>query len=68
MRSLPWWRIATLAILLLALIISVSAGRTIDAVVIGILMIPTMVLVGLWIYGSMKGDATEPKDSPARRR
>jgi hypothetical protein len=50
-RSTPWWRIATLALLLVALVIAVSSGRTIEAVVIGVLMIPALTLLGAWIYG-----------------
>jgi len=46
----PWWRLATLILLSVALAIAVSQGRTIEAVIIGILIVPTLLLVGAWIY------------------
>jgi choline-glycine betaine transporter len=51
-KSVPWWRIATLALLVAAFIVSVSSGRTIEAVIIGFLALPTLalLLVGAWIY------------------
>ncbi len=47
---IPWWRIATLTILTAALIISLTSGRTIEAVIIAILMVPTILLIGAWLY------------------
>ncbi len=52
MRSIPWWRIATLTLLIAGFIIALSAGRTIEAIVIGVLTVPTMVFIGAWIYQS----------------
>lgn len=49
-RSVPWWRLATLTLLVVAFILSVSSGHTIDAVIVGLLMVPSLVLVGAWIY------------------
>jgi hypothetical protein len=51
-RSIPWWRIATFTLLIAAFIISLSAGRTIEAVVIGVLIVPSTVFIGAWIYES----------------
>jgi hypothetical protein len=49
-RRPPWWRLATLILLSVALAIALSQGRTIEAVIIGILIVPTLLLVGAWIY------------------
>lgn len=46
----PWWRITTLTLLVVAFIIAVSSGRTIEAAIVGLLMLPTLVLLGAWIY------------------
>lgn len=50
MRSVPWWQLATLTLLVVAFILSVSAGHTIEAVIVGVLVVPSLVLVGAWIY------------------
>ena len=44
------WRVATLALLGLTVIISLSADRVIDAVIAGVLVIPSLVALGLWIF------------------
>jgi hypothetical protein len=46
----PWWRITTLTVLVVAFIVAVFSGRTIEAVIVGLLMLPTLVLLGAWIY------------------
>jgi choline-glycine betaine transporter len=50
----PWWRIATLTLLLVALGLAISSGRTIEAVIIGLLMIPSLVLVGAWALEKLR--------------
>jgi hypothetical protein len=45
---IPWWRIATALLLAAALAISAAAGRVIEAIIIGVLLLPSLVLVGLW--------------------
>jgi len=46
---IPWWRIAT-AVLLSAALGDISmAGRVIEAIIVGVLLIPSIALVGLWL-------------------
>jgi choline-glycine betaine transporter len=47
---LPWWRLATLALLIGALVLAIANGRTIEAVIIGVLLVPTLVVLGVWVY------------------
>jgi hypothetical protein len=47
---IPWWRIATVAVLAAALAIAVSQGHNWDAGVIALLLIPGIALVGLALY------------------
>lgn len=50
--AIPWWRLATLFLLLGALVISVLAGRVVEAVVIGALAVPTLLLVIMSFRGT----------------
>jgi hypothetical protein len=50
MRFVPWWNFATLGLLGLALALTVAAGRAIEAVIAGVLTIPSLFVVGLWLY------------------
>jgi hypothetical protein len=43
---IPWWRIATTLLLAAALVIAVAAGRLVDSIIIGVLLVP--LLVGAW--------------------
>jgi hypothetical protein len=47
---LPWWRLATLVLLIGALVLAIANGRTIEAVIIGVLLVPTLVVLGVWVY------------------
>ena len=51
---IPWWRIATVALLGVALGLSVSSGHTGDAIIVGVLLVPGIVLVGLALYFRFK--------------
>lgn len=52
---IPWWRIATLALLGIALGIALANNHTWDAVIIGVLLAPGIALVGLAFYFRWKG-------------
>jgi hypothetical protein len=39
-----------LALLSVALALGVSGGRTIEAVIIGVLLVPLLTLLGFWVY------------------
>lgn len=45
----PWWRLATLVLLLGAFGISATDGRLIETVIIGVLLVPTIALIGVWV-------------------
>jgi choline-glycine betaine transporter len=53
--QIPWWRVATVILLLVALGISVSAGRTIEALIIAVLTIPSLVLLVLSLVAWRRG-------------
>jgi hypothetical protein len=44
---IQWWRIATAILLSVALVISVAAGRIIEAIIIGLLLLASLALVVL---------------------
>jgi hypothetical protein len=46
----PWWRIATVALLAVALGIALASGHTGDAIIVAVLMVPGLVLVGVALY------------------
>lgn len=47
---IPWWRLATVVLLSIALGIAIANGRTWDAVVIAVLIVPVLVLVAASLY------------------
>jgi hypothetical protein len=47
---IPWWRITTLVSLTFAFGIAAAAGRVIEAIVIGILLLPSLAFVAVWVY------------------
>jgi len=47
---IPWWRIATLALLTVALGFAVANGRTVEMIIIGVLVVPTLFFVGVWAF------------------
>lgn len=53
--SIPWWRVAATVLLGGALFMTISAGRTVEAVIIGVLTIPSLVALGIWIYAQWMG-------------
>lgn len=44
---IPWWRIATAVLLSAALVISGAAGRVIEAIIIGVLLLASIALIVL---------------------
>jgi choline-glycine betaine transporter len=51
----PWWPLATAILLITALSIAVSSGRTIEAVIVGVLAVPTLAFLGLWLVAWKRG-------------
>jgi hypothetical protein len=47
---IPWWRIATAALLGIALGIAIANGRMWDALVIGVLLVPAIALVAASVF------------------
>jgi hypothetical protein len=52
---LPWWPLATAAGLTTALVISATAGRVIDTVIITVLLVPTLAFLLVWLIFLAKG-------------
>jgi len=50
LRPIPWWNLATTALLAVALAFAIRADRTIEAFVVGALMLPSLFLLGAWLY------------------
>ena len=48
------WGFATCVLLVVALIIAVAHGRVIEAVIIGVLTIPSVLFVVGWLTGRMR--------------
>jgi hypothetical protein len=53
-RRMPWWRVATVIFLLIALGIVASAGRTIEAAIIAVLTVLSLVLLVLELVACRK--------------
>lgn len=49
-NSIPWWRVAAIVLLTVALIGTISAGRTVEAVIIGVFLGASLSFLGGWIY------------------
>jgi hypothetical protein len=54
-RSVPWWRLATSTLLLTAFALSLAAGRTVEAIIAAVLLIPSLLLLGVWVYLRLAG-------------
>lgn len=52
---IPWWRLASAALLTAALAISATAGRVIESIIIAILLLPTFAFLVLWIVAWRRG-------------
>jgi hypothetical protein len=52
-RALPRWWIATEILLAIALVVAIAAGRTVEAIFIGILLAPYLVVLAIWIYARL---------------
>jgi len=55
MRRIPWGRTTTTALLVAAFAIAVNAGRTIEAAIIGVLTIPAIILLVLYVVAWRRG-------------
>jgi galactitol-specific phosphotransferase system IIC component len=53
-RPNPIWGFATCALLVVALIIAIAHGRIIEAVIIGVLTLPSALFVVSWLTGRMR--------------
>lgn len=51
----PWWPLATALPLAAALAIAVTAGRVIDGVIVGALLVPALGLLALWVVARRRG-------------
>jgi hypothetical protein len=52
---IPWWRLATAALLSVALAISADAGRLIESIIIAVLLVPLLAFLGIWIIAFRRG-------------
>lgn len=48
--SIPWWRVAAILLLGVGLVGSISSGRTIEAVIVGVFLVTSLSFFGAWIY------------------
>jgi hypothetical protein len=46
---IPWWSVATVVVLSIALTLAVLGGRTVEAVIVGAILVPTLALLGVWL-------------------
>jgi hypothetical protein len=56
-----WWLLSTVAALTTALVISATAGRIIEAIILAALLLPSLAFLVVWIIawrrGQLRGDA-----------
>jgi hypothetical protein len=52
--SIPWWSVATVVLLSIGLALAVLGGRTLEAIIIGVLLVPLLALLGNWLYWSSR--------------
>jgi hypothetical protein len=55
MHRIPWGRTTTAVLLVAAFAIAVKAGRTIEAAIIGVLTVPAIVLLVLYVVAWRRG-------------
>ena len=55
LRFVPWARLVTAVLLITAFAIALRVGHTIEAVIVGIVTIPTLALIVLWLVGRRRG-------------
>ncbi|MFL5954872.1 MAG: hypothetical protein ACJ76I_12285 [Gaiellaceae bacterium] len=48
--AIPWWRLATAALMTTAFVLAVAKGSVIAAVLIGVLTLPSLAVLGAWIF------------------
>ena len=48
-RLIPWWPLATAAGLTTALVISATAGRVTETIIIATLLVPALAFLVLWL-------------------
>jgi ABC-type proline/glycine betaine transport system permease subunit len=60
---IPWWRVATAALLGIALGIAIANGRMWDALVVGVLLVPAIALLAASVFFRFKPPT---RDSAAR--
>jgi ABC-type nitrate/sulfonate/bicarbonate transport system substrate-binding protein len=53
--GIPWLRLATTVLLAGALAISVAAGRTVDSIIIGVLLVPSVALLIVRVFAWRRG-------------
>jgi hypothetical protein len=63
MRRLPvpWWRVATFVLLMVALAIAVSKGTTLGAVIVELLAIPSAIFLTVWLYAYLRRGSDRPR-------
>jgi hypothetical protein len=57
--NVPWWRLATTLLLVVGLAIAAAAGRTVDAVIAGILLVPSLAVSLMWVVAVRRGGGRE---------
>jgi hypothetical protein len=67
-RLLPWWWLTTCALLAIAFVLALRAGRTIEAVIVGAFLAFELALLGLYLVVWKRGLIEEHKSPPTRPR
>ena len=50
--SIPWWGVATAVLLSISLALALFGGRTLEAIIVGAILVPLLALLGTWLYAS----------------
>jgi choline-glycine betaine transporter len=58
---IPWWPLATTLLLAGALALSVAAGRTVDSIIIGVLLVPSLAFLVVWLIAWRRGPPEEDR-------
>ena len=63
-RLVPWWLLISSVAMTFAFILAIAAGRTIEAIIIGILLAPSLVVLVLYTFAWTRGLMGDEKAPP----
>jgi hypothetical protein len=58
---IPWWPLAAVVSLSTGLALAVAYGRTGDAIIVAVILLPSLALIALWVVAWRRGQLDDSK-------